>query len=402
MCNFWTIYKYEIKKLIGKKFFWVMTVLCVAGIVLSVFAGLIGTYYVDGEPVESNYEAFKKDQIYRKALSGRLIDEVLLQETVDAYRHVPADALRYTLTEQYETFARPYSDIFNLIRSWTGMNLSSIQNWNVGETALYEARKQKLEENWKSIPLTETEKKFWRNQDSKIHTPFVYEYHEGYENILNCFLTVGVLMILFVAICLSNLFAEEHVRRTDQLILCSIKGKEPAYWAKILAGVTVSVASATWMTLLTIALSLAIYGTEGFKMPLQSCISMYSYPMTIGQACLIAYGVLIVASVIVAVFVMVISELFRSGIVAVSISTGLLILGNVILIPTQYRVLAQIWDWSPMVYLSTWNVFDARTLMLFGQCFVSWKVVPVIYVLLSILLALVGKYVYGRYQISGR
>ena len=378
MCNFWMIYKYEVKKLTGKKLFWVMAFLCVVGIVLSAFAGLLGTYYVDGEPIESNYEAFKKDQIYRKALSGRYIVETLLLETVDAYGHVPFDVLRYTLTEEYETFARPYSDIFNLIRAWTGMNLASIQNWNVEETALYEARKQSLESNWQSIPLAETEKEFWRNKESQIHTPLVYEYHEGYENILNCFLTVGVLMNLFVAICLSNLFADEHIRRTDQLILCSIRGKEVAYWAKILAGVTVSVVAAMLMTLLTIALSLGIYGAEGFGMPLQSCFSMYSYPITIGQACLIAYGVLIVASVIVAVFVMVISELFRSGIVALSISTGLLILGNVITIPTQYRVIAQIWDWSPMVYLSTWNVFDARTLTLFGKCFVSWKLVPII------------------------
>lgn len=49
---------------------------------------------------------------------------------------------------------------------------------------------------------------------------------------------------------------------------------------------------------------------------------------------------------------MVISEMFRSGIVALAISTGLIILGNVIMIPTQYRVIAQIWDWLPMAYLS--------------------------------------------------
>ena len=47
MCNFWTIYKYEIKKLIGKKLFWVMAFLCVVGIMLSTFAGLLGTYIDD-------------------------------------------------------------------------------------------------------------------------------------------------------------------------------------------------------------------------------------------------------------------------------------------------------------------------------------------------------------------
>ena len=137
-------------------------------------------------------------------------------------------------------------------------------------------------------------------------------------------------------------------------------------------------------------------------MPFQACFSTYSYPITIGQACLIAYGILIAASILAAVFVMVISELFRSGIVALAISAGLIILGNVIMIPTQYRVIAQIWDWSPMAYLSIWNVFDPRTLTLFGRCIVSWQAVPVIYILLSILLAIAGKTIYRQYQVSGR
>lgn len=402
MSSLWTIYKYELKKLTHRKLFRITAFLCVISIVITSFAGLMGNYYVDGEPIESNYEAFRKDQGYQKELSGRCIDQALLRETVDGYSHVPTNVLRYSLTEEYESFARPYSDIFKLIRSWTGMELSSIQQWEADETALYEARTQHLETNWQSIPLTETEKEFWRNKESHIDTPLTYYYHEGYENILVGFLTIGVLMLLFVAICLSNFFADEHIRRTDQLILSSIAGKGSAYWAKILAGVTVSVIAASMMTLLIMGLNLGYYGAEGFGMQFQSCFSTYSYPITIGQACLIAYGVLIVASILAAAFVMLISELFRSGIVALAISAGLIILGNVITIPTQYRVIAQIWDWSPMAYLSAWNVFDPRTLTLFGQCFTSWQIVPVIYILISVVLAVVGKYIYRSYQVSGR
>lgn len=402
MCNLWTIYKYELKKLTGKKLLWVTAFICFVCIVISTFAGLIGTYYVDGEPVESNYEAFQKDQIYRKTLSGRSVDQELLQETLDGYRQIPADASHYTLTEEYESFARPYSDIFNLIRSYTGMDFSSLQNWNPSETALYEARSQRLETNWQSAFLIEAEKEFWRSKEQQIDTPLTYYYHEGFENILNCFLTDGVLMLLFAAICLSNLFTDEHIRRTDQLVLSSIEGREPAYWAKILAGVTISVVFAAFMTLLTAGLCLGIYGTEGFELPFQLFFSSYSYPFTIGQACLIAYGILIIASILAAVFVMVISELCRSGIAALSISTGLIILGNVMIVPEQYRIIAQIWDWSPMAYLSPWNVFDPRTLPLFGQCFVSWQAVPVIYLLLSAVFAVAGKYIYQKYQVSGR
>lgn len=402
MCNLWTIYQYELKKLVRKRLIWVTAFLCVVCLILNVFAGLFGTYYVDGEPVESNYESFRKDQAYQKALSGRAIDEALLKETVEGYSHVPTDTLRYSLTREYEAYARPYSEIFNLLRVWTGMELSAIQNWEADETAFYEARAQHLENNWQSIPLTETEKAFWRNQESQMVTPFPYSYHKGYENILDCFLSVGVLMLLFVAVCLSNLFSEEHIRRTDQLVLSSIAGKKSAYWAKILAGITVSVIASTGMSLLTIGLNLGYFGTEGFRMPLQICFLTYSYAITIGEACLIAYGVLVIASVLAAVFVMLVSELFRSGIAALALSAGLIMLGNVIMIPTQYRVISRIWDWSPTAYLSPWNVFDARTLTLFGHCFTSWQVVPVGYLLLSALLAALGSYIYRSYQVSGR
>jgi len=400
--NLWTLYRYEIRKLTGRKLLWVTALLCAAGVAISAFAGIIGTYYVDGKPIESNYEAFRKDQAYRKAISGRAIDEMLLRETVDGYRHVPADAGRYTLTEEYETYARPYSDIFNLIRAWTGMDLSSIQSWEPDEAELYEARMQMIERSWQSALLTQKEKAYWREMEGRINKPFVYRYHEGYEMILNCFLTVGVMLLVFVAVCLPNLFADEHTQRTDQLVLSCPQGRMPAYWAKMLAGVTVCVAAAILMTLLIMGLCLLFYGTEGFDMPFQAYNSGYSYPISIGQACLIAYGMLIAASVLAAVFVMVTSELFRSGIAALSISTALIILGNVVMIPAQYRVLAQIWDWSPMAYLSAWNVFDSRTLVLFGRCFPSWQVVPGIYLLLSGALSFAGARIYRQYQVTGR
>ena len=402
MHNFGTIYRYEIKKLVHRKLFWIMAFLCVIGIGIVSFAGLMGTYYVDGNPVESNYNAFCKDRAYRQAISGRYIDQALLRETVDGYSHVPTDVLRYSLTEEYETYARPYSMIFNLIRSWTGMDLSAVQNWEAEEGALYEARTKRLEDRWQSIPLSETEKEFWRTQESRMDTPFVYYYHEGYENILNSLQTVGILMLLFTAVCVSNLFADEHLRRTDQLVLSSIAGRKTAYQAKILAGVTVSGAAAAGMALLNIGLNLGYYGAEGFAVPVQVYDSMCSYPITVGQACLIAYGVLIAASVAAAVFAMVISEFFRSGTAALAVSAGLIILGNMVRIPTQYRAVSQIWDWSPMVYLSAKNVLDPRTLTLFGQCFASWQVVPVLYILVSLIFAIAGAYIYQRYQVSGR
>ncbi|MBQ8233399.1 MAG: hypothetical protein IJZ34_15950 [Lachnospiraceae bacterium] len=400
--NLGRLFQFELKKLAKRKLLWITALVSLLCIGFTVTSGLFGTYYVEGEPVETHYQIFKTDQVYRKALSGRDIDQKLIQETVDAYMQIPVGVERYTLTQEYQTYARPYSDIFNLIRYWTGMELADIRNWEVDEDTLYIARTELLEKEWQAIPLTESEKEFWRNKENQMQIPFSYHYHEGYEIAMDSFLTIGVVMLFLVAICLSSVFSEEHTRRTDQLMVSSAKGKTTAYWAKILAGITISVAAATLMSLTTIFLCLSIFGAEGFGAPMQIYFTTYSYPLTMGEACLIAYGIIILTSNLAGVFVMVLSELLHSGVATLAISSGLIILGGMISMPVQYRILAQIWDWSPMAYLSTWNVFDPRTLTLFGQCFTSWQVVPAIYMLLSVVLAVGGKYIYQRYQVSGR
>ena len=400
--NLGRIFQFEVKKLVKRKLFWNTALLSLLCIGFTVTSGILGTYYVEGEAVETHYQTFKTDQVYRKALSGREINQQLIRETVDAYMQIPMGIERYTLTQEYQIYARPYSDIFNLIRHWTGMELSDIRKGEVDEDDLYMSRPELLEKGWQEIPLTEGEKEFWRNKEKQIPIPLSYHYHEGFEVALNSFLTIGVVMLFFVAICLSGMFSEEHTKRTDQLVLSSAKGKRTAYWAKILAGITISVVVATLMALITVFLSLSIFGAEGFEAPMQLYSTTYSYPLNMGQACLIAYGVLIITSILAGVFVMILSELLRNGVATLAISSGLIILGGMISVPVQYRILAQVWDWSPMAYLSTWNVFDSRTFTLFGQCFTSWQIVPVIYILLSAILAVGGKYIYRRYQVSGR
>lgn len=399
---FRTIYRYELKKITRRKLVWITLSICVLGIIFTPFSNLLGSYYVDGVLTDTHYHMFQVDSEYRRALSGRKIDQELLEETVAAYRQIPADADRYTVTEEYQTFARPYSEIFNLIRSWTNMDFSSVINWEPEEKALYEMRIKQLENDWQSeISLSDAEKDYWRERESQLNTPFTYYYNEGYVMLLNCFLTVGVLMLLFVSICLPGVFADEHARRTDQLMLSSAKGKDIAYWAKLAAGATLAAGCSTLMSTLIWGLTLGFYGAEGFHTSMQ-IYTNYSFPLTMGQACLIAYGILIITSVLMGVLVMFLSEIFHSSIAALAVSTGLIISGNIIMIPAEYRFLAQLWDCSPMAFLQTWNIFSVRLIHIFNNCFTRWQVVPVIYILCTVLIAAVGKRVFEQYQVSGR
>jgi len=99
---------------------------------------------------------------------------------------------------------------------------------------------------------------------------------------------------------------------------------------------------------------------------------------------------------------MVLSEVLRSRAGAMAVAFGLFLAGQVLAVPDGYRVLSQIWDWMPMKFVNTWNVFDQRLVPLFGGYLTSWQLAPVCYILGTALLALAGKWAYNRYQVAGR
>ena len=158
------------------------------------------------------------------------------------------------------------------------------------------------------------------------------------------------------------------------------------------------------MTALTLVLCLCIYGSQGFDTAIQISFSHTNYAdnITIGQACLIAYGCLLATAILISVFVMFLSELFHSSIAAISIPSAMLLAGMLVQPPSEYRILGQIWDYLPTCFLSMWNTFDLRLISLFGMYFVSYQIVPVIYIAAAALLAFLGGCIYCRRQISGR
>ena len=400
---FMTLYQYELKKIVRRKLVWITLLICIGCIVIIAAGELFGNYYVDGEVVDTHYHMLQVDSAYRRALSGRVVGQELLEEMMEAYSKIPITEGRYSITEEYQQYARPYSEIFNLVWDWRRSN-PLYDGWNADEQDLYDARASWQEEIWTSLFLSETEKEFWREKEAQMDKPFTYFYHEGYSVILKDFEAVGILMLLLTAVCLSGVFPDEHVRRTDQIILSSAKGKYMVYWAKLSAGISVSFICAVVMGVAAVTAALVIYGAEGFRMAAQMYIKLddYSYPLSIGKACTIAYGIFLLTAVLVSVLVMVGSELLRGSIATLALSAGVIIAGQMISIPNQYRLAAQIWQSLPMSFLSCSGVFSHRLVVVGGHCFTVWQVVPILYVLCGAAVTVGGLRIYRRYQVSGR
>lgn len=367
MKHFGTLYLFEWKKLLGKRIVWISFLLVLLMLAIAVFSPLFGGYYIDGKYMGTTYEMHQTDRAYAKTLNGRKIDQNLLEETIEAYRKIPKDLdIHYMATDEYQKYARPYSEIFVFLRQMTGMMTSELMySWEPDENDLSAKRRAYLLSYWKEQRLSAGEVEFWSSLENQIKTPYIYQEHGGYNIIFSCYQGIGFFMLMLI-------------------------------------GISFSVLSAFLLFAFYALCAFCLYGAEGFGAAYQFRDALCSDPLSCGQALLIDLFLLLIVAVFVSIFVMVLSELLQSGTATLAVSAGLLLLSIIVRVPQQYRVPAQIWNWLPWSFLAPLNVFGNYTLCVFGHYFTPWQAVPVLYLAAGVAIAALGKPVYQRFQVSGR
>lgn len=402
MKNLGTLYRYELFKIFRKKMVWITGVLLLLVTVFSMAVESFGDYYVDGVRIASNYEMMQTDRAYEEALTGRAIDQTLLTEMQEGYEKIPKDVEHYSLTEEYQRYARPYSAVFNFVREAAGMTVSEAMDWQADESGLGALRKEKLADDWQDYLLTAEEKEFWENQDKKIEFPLTFAYDGGWEMLYLSLYTIGLMCLIAVAISLSGVFAEEHNRKTDQLILCSRYGRRPVYLAKMLAGMTAALILSLVYTLTAYGTAAAVYGIAGGSAAFQLIRPTYSYPLSNWQAVGICYCMVVLASVLTGIFVMLLSELLRSGVSTLALTMGIMIFTMFFNMPEQYRALYQLFGYLPSELVTVWNIFSVQTVPVFGTYLTAWQAAPILYLAVGAAMLFLGEHAYRRYQVSGR
>ncbi len=408
--NIGTLYRYELKKIFKRKLTWVMLALFLIITVFSLLSDLIGNSYVNGIPYLSHYEIFLLDRKYERALTGRKIDQKLIDEMVRGYEklsrvtdlagNTPTDEDRIAINEASEAYVRPYKSVHDFLDNASPFSAEEIESGAVSEADFYENRMNRLQEYWQDFCLTDAEKAFLTQKEQALEKPFTFAYKEGYYVLFNAVYTIGIFLLLLIVVCLSGLFPEEHLRRTDQLLLCAKNGKAPLYLAKIMAGVTFCIGISTFISVFAYVLVFCVYGADGFQSAFQLIYYLFSFSLTAGQAALICYGIIIVTAALTGLIVMLVSELLRNSTATLAVCAGFLILGLFLNIPEQYRVLSQIWDYLPNCFLAVWNIFDFRLVRVFGRFLPAWQIVPVIYLLAGGAIIAAGKPIYEKYQVS--
>ena len=408
-----TLISYEIKKIFGKKSTLVAFFLLFALHVIFVcISGNLGSTYVEDAFYETHYERNIINRTNGNALSGRKIDEKLLAEMAQAYQKIDFSTSDYMWTDIYKSEVRKYSDVEECLKMmgvWGKVVSGSFAEKMLDETTIQKmenVRKELQQELYESYELSDSEIAFWKKRDSKIETPFTYRYAGLYESILGGqgIYMICMLITFFVAISMVSVFAEEHIRKTDQLILCAQFGKDKLYAAKIVAGSLVVFGINLLFIITAVVGKIFSYGTEGFEAAIQ-LLGVYEYPyaLTAGEAVFIQVGLLILSSVMTAIFAMVLAEATQSSVGTMSIVVGGLFLARTLSVPPSWGILSKIWNYIPINMLKVDEGFtDVRLISILGMQFTTWQFVPILYVVLIGVLIWIGSRFYRNYQVSGR
>ncbi len=399
MKNFRTLVRYELKKILDRKMTWIAFGLVFLTMVAYVVIEVTVTRDIKGVQA-TQYEAEQQDKENQKPIIGRIVDDELVKEAF------------YALTTS-ET-AKPYTDLYNVVvrevcgtaalSSGTLEGTKEALGIAEDEELVYAARKMRIESAMAEQYLTEKEKDYWRevleNEDS---VPWTYEYYVGPYSAWALAYTAIVMIAIMLAVCLANLFADEHQKKTDQLVLCSRNGRKMLYWAKLTAGLVFTMVSTGIILLVSVIPQLIIFGAEGLHAPIQLNVPSSMVQMTFGEAILYSYVVTIIAALLYASIVLCCSELFRNSTVAVVAIIGVLVLlPMMIMVPYEYRVLGQLFDFNPINVVAVWGVMDYRLVPVPGGFLTTQQAAPILYALVIGVCVMIGRRAYLKYQVGGR
>lgn len=398
MKNFWTLVRFELKKIISRKITWiafgtVFTIMLAFG-----FYRSIVSHEVNGVRITAREEEMQA-KAEEKKLAGRLVNDEFLEDM-------------FVAMANHET-AKSYVNAYNEIARYlcgTALSRGTVagvkEELGIApeEELIYAARRMQIEESLANQYLTEGEKEYWRDVlETEESVPWEYDYFQGVHFVWVAAYTAIVLIALMLAVCLANLFADEHQKKTDQLVLCSRNGRKVVCMAKITAGLLFTMVSTGLVLLATAVPQLITFGADGWHAPIQLIAPTSMVQMTFGEMILYTYALAIIAAILYCSIILCCSELFRNSTVAVmAVIVVLVLVPMMVLVPYEYRVLSQLFDLNPINVLAFWSATDFRLVPFFGTYVTVYQVAPVLYVVLAVIFLLLCYRAYARYQVSGR
>ena len=386
MNNIGTMYRYEVRKIICRK----ITVVVLAVVTLIMIAMNAGEYIV-GKNQVNNEEC---------VIAGREVDSILLEEMREAIEPKKAtmddgEVMTIGISVKDRTY-EPFIDYLYMIAG------NYDKAYNMTEQKLYSTFdgviNTKLEEEY----LTEKEKAYWENRRADNPEKLTYgKIKNGWGDSVTIIYVVSLLTLIAVAATLSGVFSEETILKTDALIFSSVNGKKRLVIAKILAGITAGFIETLILLIACVGTEFAISGFGGAETSVQFFVGPTAMDMTIGRAFVWYVGIMLVIGVLFSVIAMCLSEVCHNSIAVVAIMMFLWLM-SMLNVPDSMGFFARAWAFLPVTFLGSWTFTDYHLVWFFGKQLTILQAAPILYTCIAVILVIITKVSYDRYQVKGR
>lgn len=385
MNNFGMLYRYEIKKIFCRK----LTVIILA-VMFVLTLGLNAAEYIVDRRLATDADS---------VLVGRELDDAMfdkMRAAIDADIATGENGEAVIMSAELTDYT--YNHLWSYLKQIGG---NETKAYNITEEKLTKTFHGVIDDALKNERLTEGETAYWNARRASLTIPPRYGREGGWGNSLINLYMENLLMLITIGTTLSGVFADEYSLRTDSLVFSSRSGKRRLAIVKLLAGITVGFAEAVFLIAEGTLIQFLIYGSVDADTSVQFYFGPTLVDMSAKRALLLCIALMLLFSVFYSALTMCVSQLFRSTTVPMAVMALVLLL-SMFTPPDRFRILAQLADYMPAAFPGEWTFTSYRLLTLFGHSFNILEVLPALYVLLIVLLAVMLYRNYCRTQIGGR
>lgn len=395
--SFYELVKFEYRKILRKRSNIITLVLGILLTALSCVGPLMGDYYINGEVYESNYEGMKKDREYARRLAGREISSDLLSETIEAYSHIPIAEGRYTDTDEYQQYARPYSKLQYMIREVYDLDsfreMSSISKESLYD--FYTGRQSIVERIINDTTMSSKEKANSISISRKVKTPFIYSYTGGYTRFFSQVYVTAFIICFISSICIAPLFAGEYTDRMDSLILSSKYGKNKVIFAKLFTGISFTILLSIVLTIVSYVTVMISFGWDGTGSPIQLFYPLSIVPYTMGKVALMYCILILFANLLSSALTMVLSARLKSPFIVIVIMTMITVLPGFINISQDVLWIYHLSNLMPVRMFNLKNIISIFSIDFFGLTIQPYILILSFAIAASIILL---PFAYGKFK----
>lgn len=241
--------------------------------------------------------------------------------------------------EAFMKVIRPLGYIFYFVaNNYTDMraNITESQNLNMIDLTngamFYEQRLKKVTDylnlDFSYGNYSEAEKTYWIKKTKAVEVPFAWG-DKTVMGIIWDIIAIGFYLLFVVVICISSIFSSEHESGAASLLLTTKYGKNRLITSKIITAMLFAICYIGIAFLVTAGVVGALLGFPGADLPVQLWNSVIPYELTVGQACMISFGIAMLICLAVTSVMLLCSARFKS-------SLATLVCGFVILIAPAF------------------------------------------------------------------